>query len=113
MKTTHKLITGTLAFIGIIMLSSFLNPDPANKFLTVKSVEIPNGLYDSYIVTIDENGKTEEVELEKFRPRNIISNAVKLSDIINKVANKGYELHSFTSTSDATFMVNTYLFIKK
>ena len=112
MKTKQILLTSAIALIAFLICSSFYQQDQ-NKYLLVKSVECWSGMVDSYIMTIDENGKTEHIELEKFRPKNISNNAIKLNEVINKVANKGYELHSTTGTGDANFIIKDYYFIKK
>ncbi len=112
MKTKHILLAAAI-IAGFFIFSSFSQQEQGNKYLLVKSVECSNGLIDSYILTIDENGKTELLELEKFRPRNIAANALKLNDIMNKVAAKGYELHSTTAIGEAAFSIKDYYFIKK
>ncbi len=112
MKTKHILLAATI-IAGFFIFSSFSQQEQSNKYLLVKSVECYSGLVDSYIMTVDENGKKEIVELEKFRPRNIADNAIKLNEIINKVAANGYELESTIGTGDATFIIKDYYFIKK
>lgn len=113
MKTKHTLLIILITLSGFLIFSSFLTPQTQNKFLTVKSVESLSGLIDSFILIIDENGKTEEIELEKFRAKNITSNALKLSEIINNKGAKGYELVTATSSGDQYIIVNTYIFVKK
>ena len=63
MKTKQTLLISLITISGFLIFSSFLSPQVQNKFLTIKSVECWNGLSDSFIMVIDENGKIEEVEL--------------------------------------------------
>lgn len=112
MKTKHILFAA-LIISGFLIFSSFSQQEQSNKYLLVKSVECWSGLVDSYIITIDENGKTEQIELEKFRPKNIASNAIKLNEVINKIGANGYELKSTTSTGDQNFIIKDYYFMKK
>ena len=115
MKTipTPTLAILLITLLGFLFFSSFKDEVIKNKFLTVKSIESSNILYDSHILVVDENGKASEVELPLFKLRNIEISTIKLTEVLNKIGSRGYELHSTTATAYTDFYVNTYTFIKK
>jgi hypothetical protein len=108
MKTTRVLTVVISAIAAFFLLTSFLNHQQAqNKYLTLWTTQ---GGLDTKIVIVYEDGNTEEIDLDKFKPSSHTSNAKKINEAINSVANKGYELIAMSGTDLVT---NTYIFVKK
>jgi hypothetical protein len=107
---TAKFITATLTLILIILLTSAFNKQQGsgNKYLTMRTFQAAMG-GSSKIMIVYEDGKTEEIELEKYSVSNFLPNTVKINKAINDISNKGYELFSVTGAE----MVSLYTFIKK
>ena len=112
-KTTYLLIT-TCAVLGFIVFNAF-KPDEGShkKYLTLKVVEQPGLMSNSFMVTVDEDGKTEEVLFDKFKVDNITPNTIKVNATVNDIAKKGYELFSHSSSAIGSLMIDTYTFTKK
>ena len=110
MKTmTTKFLTATLTLVLIIILTSAFNSQQSNgnKFLTMRTFQAFGK--GSKIMIVYEDGKTEEIELEKYAVDNFLPNTVKINQAINNISNKGYELFSVTGAE----MVSLYTFVKK
>ncbi len=112
--TKSKLIIASLTTLILVVISySFKQETKSNKYLLIKTLEMYN-IYDgSYLWIIDETGKSEGVKMEKYKPSNVLTNTIKLTEEINKVAAKGYELVSSSSSAADGFSSNTYVFVKK
>jgi hypothetical protein len=113
MKTKQILVIVSTTIAITLLLSSFKKEEINKKFLTVKSVESVDPLFTSLILIVDENGKASDVELKKFKIQNMEENVIILTDVLNKIGSRGYDLHSTTSTFVTHYHVNTYTFIKK
>lgn len=61
------------------------------------------------IVIVYEDGKSEEIILEKLHAKTFVANAIKINQAINGIANKGYELVTYGRGDYFT----EYAFIKK
>jgi hypothetical protein len=112
MKTKRAILTLSAAALTILLLSSFLKPSAQGKYLTVRTIEVFNGIWDSKIVILYEDGKVEEIELEKFRSRNFTDNSKKIHDAINAVANKGYTLISSSSGTGDAVIISSFIFTR-
>jgi hypothetical protein len=112
MKTKFIFI-GIVAFAAglcaIFSLSSFTSQADGPQYTTMKVLEY-SAIYDPRILIVYENGKTEEIDLEKPKNSgNITNNVRKINETLNKLSKKGYHLHSFTGELNFA----TYLFEKK
>lgn len=112
MKTTRTFFIFVVVVAAVILLSSFLTQPSVsgNKYATIRVLEAYTG--DSRIVTIYEDGKVEEIELEHFRQKNFTDNSKKIHDAINAVANKGYQLVSSSSGSGDATIITSFVFTK-
>ena len=108
--TTTKLLTATLTLVLIIFLTSAFTEQQGsgNKYLTMRIFQAAIG-GGSKIMIVYEDGKTEEIELEKYAVGNFLPNTVKINQTINDLSNKGYELFSVTGAE----MLSLYTFVKK
>lgn len=114
MKTRQILIIVSVTIAITLLLSSFKKQEEINKkFLTVKTIESISPLFASHILVVDENGKSSDVELATFKLQNMEENVIKLTDVLNKIGSRGYDLHSTTSCVANGFHIDTYTFIKK
>jgi len=114
-KTTYSLIITICVVAGFFLFNSF-RPDVSSlptKYLTLKVVEQPGLMSNSFMVTVDEEGKTEEVLFDKFKVDNITPNTIKVNGTVNDIAKKGYELFSHSSSAIGGLMIDTYTFVKK
>lgn len=115
MKTilNSKLAIAGLAIISFIFLSSFYKNETPGGFLTVRTFEVSNGIWDSKIIIINENDKVQEIELEKFRNSTITPNSIKIHQTLNSIIKQGYSLVSNTGGTGDAVVYNTYIFTKK
>jgi hypothetical protein len=114
MKTKQKVSITLAAILALFLLSSFLPQQTETKYLTVKTIEFYNAIYDSKITIVDENGKVEEFDLDKLRSKNLADNAKKVNDVFNNLSKKGYALiNSTTASWGADGFISTYIFEKK
>ena len=114
-KTTYSLIITLCAVIGFFLFNAF-KPDSGNnvnKYLTLKVVEQPGLMANSFMVTVDEEGKTEEVLFDKLKIDNITPNTIKVTEKVNSIAKQGYEIIAVTSNATGGLLIDTYTFIKK
>jgi hypothetical protein len=115
METKYKYLMLTLcAVLGFVLFNAF-KPDSGNvnKYLTLKVVEQPGLTANSFMVTVDEEGKFEEVLFDKFKVDNITPNTIKVTAAVNDISKKGYELFSHSSSAIGGLMIDTYTFLKK
>lgn len=115
MKTKTKFMIITLcAVLGFFIFNAF-KPDAGNnkKYLTLKVVEQPGLMANSFMVVVDEDGKFEETLFDKFKVDNITPNTIKVNATVNDISKKGYELFSHTSSAIGGLMIDTYTFTKK
>lgn len=114
-KTTYSLIITVCAVIGFFLFNSFKpESDITNgKYLTLKVVEQPGLAANSFMVVVDENGKTEEVLFDKFKIDNITPNTIKVNTMVNDISKRGYDLFQMSSNSIGGLLIDTYTFTKK
>jgi hypothetical protein len=110
----NKMIFGLLMLIGgSIMTLSFKGhhsqEQQKNKYLTMKVVESGgvNVLWDNKIIVAYDDGKIDEIPLEKSKPGNFAANLKKVNDEINNLSNKGYELIEMSGSDQ---LMTTYVF---
>lgn len=115
-----KKITATLAIsfllFGITNISAEDNNSTENtqnqKILTMRVIEAMNGTH-SFITIVNENGKVEEIELDKLhRNRTTTENLIKINKTLNQITDKGYKLAFTSGGGDQFVLVSTYTFIK-
>lgn len=97
---------------ALLILSSFMMPQSNEGFVTVRTIEISNGLFDSKICIVYADGTTEEIELEKFRDRSFGPNTAKINEVLNRLRAKGYTLVSASSGNGDGILTNMYVFKK-
>jgi hypothetical protein len=110
-KTTKtKLVTVAVALTLIIFLTSAFNKQQGGgaKYLTMRTFQAVMG-GGSKILIVYEDGKTEEIELEKYSVGNMLPNSVKINQAVNYLSDKGYELSTVTGAETSSL----YVFIKK
>lgn len=107
-----KLTISIIAICGILLLSSFLNQQAkGNKYLLMRVFEMPKGHpFDSKIIVVYEDGRTEEIQLERSKADNTVIVAKKINETINTIAERGYELVTITSNGGQSY---TYNFVKR
>lgn len=114
-KTTYSIIITICVVAGFFLFNSF-RPDTTSlptKYLTLKVVEQPGLMANSFMVIVDEDGKFEETLFDKFKVDNITPNTIKVTATVNDIAKKGYDLFSHTSSAIGGLMIDTYTFTKK
>ncbi len=114
-KTTYSILITVCAVIGFFLFNSFkTEPDTiAGRYLTLKVVEQPGLAANSFMIVVDENGKTEEMLFDKFKVDNITPNTIKINTMVNDIAKKGYDLFGMSSNSIGGLLIDTYTFVKK
>ena len=114
-KTTYSLLITVCAVIGFFLFNSF-KPDaeiPGTKYLTLNVVEHPGLAANSFMVVVDENGKTEEILFDKFKVDNITPNTIKVNTMVNDISKRGYDLFQMSSNAIGGLLIDTYTFTKK
>lgn len=114
-KTTYSIIITASVLVLFFLFNSFRTDAGANpsKYLTLKVVEQPGLMANSFMVVVDEEGKFEETLFEKFKVDNITPNTIKVNTAVNDISKKGYELFSHSSSAIGGLMIDTYTFTKK
>lgn len=114
-KTTYSLVITVCAVIGFFLFNAFKSDsgNNFNKYLTLKVVEQPGLMANSFMVIVDEEGKTEEILFEKLKIDNITPNTIKVTEKVNSIAKLGYEIIGVTSNATGGLLIDTYTFIKK
>ena len=111
MKNTKIIISIMIgaAIASTIILFSFKSPEPTPQegllWLQVTTVEsvVPMGAGRSRMITLDSDGKMEEVKLKNFFSAvginfsNIRQNDQQITDKIAQLTNEGWILHDITS----------------
>lgn len=105
-KDYYKIV---LAFIlvSIVAFYGFKQSDTKKKtsWLQITAVEsvVPGGMGRSRMISIDDNGKMEEVKMKNFFSiaginfGNIRENDLKITTKIDELTNEGWELYDVTS----------------
>ena len=109
-----------MTIVGIIgissLLVSFVATSSVNgedeKLLTMRVLEASAGLA-SQIVIVDENGKMENISLEKTITKDPFLNTVKINKTLNRITEDGYKLATTAMCGDQNFIITTYTFVKK
>ena len=114
-KTTYSILITASVVAGFFLFNSFKSDVGANgsKYLTLKVVEQPGLMANSFMVVVDEDGKFEETLFEKFKIDNITPNTIKVNTAVNDISKKGYDLFSHSSNSIGGLLIDTYTFTKK
>lgn len=110
-KTKNFLLAALIA--SVILFSSFLGEKVENKFLTVRCIESSIPAFRSRILVMDEKGEDSEVALSKFSDKQVETNLAKLTEVLNKLGSRGYDLMFNTSSSHEGVYINTFVFVKK
>jgi len=110
--TKNRKIQLALVAISLFILTSFVSQQTNGGFVTVRTLEVASGIWDSKICIVYEDGKTEEIALEKFRDRTFGPNSVKINEVLNKLIGKGYSLVSASSVNGDAVITNTFIFKK-
>jgi len=109
-KINSKLAIVLFAIVSFFALSSFLKaPEEKKQYATLRVFEPYAGSasFDARIIIVFEDGKVEEIDIDKFKSSNLAANTKKINETINQVSNKGYELISVSSGN-----CTTYTFLK-
>jgi hypothetical protein len=107
-----------MAVVGLITITSLLlsfvhNADEQaenEEILIMRVVEASVGTNGS-ICIVDENGKSEKIELEKIS-KDVTLNMVKINNALNDIAGRGYKLVSTAGGGDNYCVMTTYIFVK-
>lgn len=108
----NRKIQLALIAISLLILTSFVSQQTNGGLVTVRTLEVSNGIWDSKICIVYEDGKTEEIELQKFRDHTFSPNSAKINDVLNMLIGKGYSLVSASSGNGDAIMTNTFIFKK-
>ncbi len=108
----NRKIQLALVAISLLILTSFVSQQANGGLVTVRTLEVANGIWDSKICIVYEDGKTEEIELQKFRDHTFSPNSAKINDVLNMLIGKGYSLVSASSGNGDAIITNTFIFKK-
>ena len=117
MKAPFKLLYGTFIFISLSLLTQDSMGQDAGGYLMIHMYESTYTGYSKIIVT--NNGSVlEEIQLEKFGPKNLLENPVVLNNTLDKYKKQGYSLLSSSkgggnTTNAHVVILSTYLLEKK
>src|SRR5437868_3154886 len=98
-KITYSLIITFCAVVGFFLFNAFKPVADSKRYLTLKVVEQPGLMANSFMVVVDEEGKFEETLFDKFKVDNITPNTIKVNSAVNDISKKGYELFSHSSNA--------------
>jgi hypothetical protein len=111
MKLQTPQVMRTVLFLALVIIisSAFISQQSTkNKYLTMRTYQaaVGNG---SKILIVYEDGRSEEIELEKYTVSNFLPNTIKINNALNDLSKGGYELVSVTGAE----LVSLYTFVKK
>jgi hypothetical protein len=109
-KIKMKLIKVMTLFFLALVQSSYGQINQ-KSILTVSILESMDLSYAKIIVT-DNEKKIEEIQLDKFYYKDLVSNQIKINATIQKYGNEGYQLVSDTRGQVLGVMITTYIFEK-
>ena len=128
MKKHHFSIILTLALLATTLVGfRVLDQEPTSyqwkQITTVESV-VPAGLGRSRMITVDSEGKMEEVKMKNFFSisginfGNVRENDQSITDKITELGEEGWELHTVTpgvygADKSTGIFITRYLFRKK
>jgi len=99
----------SLSAILLVCLAFSNHTNEQKNYATMRTIESALGNF-SKIMIVYEDGKTEEIVLERSASTNWLNNSIVINNTINAISNKGYELVSSHGLGD---QVSTYTFVKK
>lgn len=106
-KTPFVFISLSAMLLVCLAFSNHTNEQM--NYATMRTIESALGNF-SKIMIVYEDGKTEEIALERSTTNNLLNNAIVINNTINAISSKGYELVSSHGIGD---QVSTYTFVKK
>lgn len=106
-KTPFVFISLSAMLLVCLAFSNHTNEQM--NYATMRTIESALGNF-SKIMIVYEDGKTEEIALERSTTNNLLNNAIVVNNTINAISSKGYELVSSHGIGD---QVSTYTFVKK
>lgn len=130
MKRIHLLMMAAILVAGSLFFYSFNTPSPQEgkiKWLQITVIEsvIPGGAGRSRMITVDDQGKTDEVKINNFFSflginfDNVRENDQTVTNEIQKLSNLGWELEHVTTgvysgnqNNDNGVFLTRYLFKK-
>lgn len=98
----------SLSAILLVCLAFSNHSNEQKNYAIMRTIESTLGNF-SKIMIVYEDGKTEEIALERSASTNLLNNAIVINNTINTISNKGYELVSSHGLGD---QVSTYTFVK-
>lgn len=114
MKNKFMLITASLLIVSLSVIFGFTNKPASGGILTMRTLEVSNGLIDNGITIVYENGKVEKIELAKLTARDHDQNVVVINETLNKLQFAGYQLISAAGGGDGiSTIITTYTFEKE
>ena len=82
------------------------------KVLTVRTLEVVDDSYQGKIVIMEEDGKTSEIKLQRFKPGVFVDNSKRIHEALNSVIERGYKIIGTSGGAGAVFLVTNYIFQK-
>lgn len=108
------LITTVSLVVSLSVIFGFTNKPASGGILTMRTLEIANGIADNSISIVYENGKVEKIELSKLSGREHSQNLLIINETINKLQSSGYRLISTAGGGDGLNSIcTTYTFEKE
>lgn len=113
MKKMNFVIVATFALAAILGIYGFTQTPTSNGgILTMRTTEMMNGLWDSSIIIVDEEGKVEKIDLKKLKMGDLSRNVIPINENLNKIRSKGYQLFSIEQGIQDGMVMTTYTFEK-
>lgn len=114
MKNKYLLITGVSLIVSLFTIYGFTGKPASNGILTMRTLEIGNGMADNSISIVYENGRIEKIELSKLSGREHAQNLLIINETLNRIQSSGYRLISTAGGGDGLgSIITTYTFEKE
>ncbi len=101
-----------LAVIVFLMSSYIVKPENSQSIMTMRVTEVMNGMYDNSISIVYEDGKTENIQLQKLKYKDLHQNLAVINKTVNDLTLKGYTLFSTAQCGGDGMITTTYTFLK-
>jgi len=109
--TKNKLLIAS-AIVSLASIMSFKTMGGEKEIIIVRTVESENSMFSSSVIVTDAKKTIKIVELDAMRPKNMESNLIKITAVLNECRQQGYKLIEANSGAGA-FNVGNYIFEKE
>ena len=118
-KRTTIISTISIVILLVIVLTGFISSSDqsitannSDDIIILRTMET-SGMMPSSMFTINSDGTSERIEIDKINTKNLEANLIKVHSRIKQIISKGYELSMMSGGNSDGAICTTYIFKKK